>query len=228
VLLCVLVGFCSFCHCVCVCLLLCLVTNLDADSIGFTDIAAPELFVRCHRCHVLTMHSILNFLYGRVKSGHPVLHEHKIQNGTIVFQAHRISNGKDKKRFNKEYVCEAKSHYRQTVDVIELVGLARIEPGTTPETARPFDLTKKECVCAQCGVDRCVDGKPLLKCGRCSLVYYCSSKCQRTGWLNGHERLCKRMSHCDACQDSTCSSHGRKREPTVTSSAQPPPDSCDK
>jgi len=153
------------------------------------------------------MQSLLNFLYTRVKSGHPVLHNHKIQSGTVVFQAHRISNGKDKKRFNKDFLCEAKSHYGRAVDVTELVGLARIDPDTTPENARSFDLTKKECVCQVCGIERCADGKPLMKCGRCALAYYCGAKCQRFAWLNGHDSVCTRMSRCEGCMGSTCSSH---------------------
>ena len=48
--------------------------------------------------------------------------------------------------------------------------------------------TFKECA-------NCCDGtrilKKLLKCKKCAKTFYCSKKCQKKHWLNGHSRNCK-------------------------------------
>ena len=67
--------------------------------------------------------------------------------------------------------------------------------------------------CAECGAEKTPKGKPLLACAGCKevgcrqartsasrargltcaslQVFYCSEQCQKKGWVEGHNKLCK-------------------------------------
>ncbi|KAJ5046777.1 uncharacterized protein L3040_004004 [Drepanopeziza brunnea f. sp. 'multigermtubi'] len=56
----------------------------------------------------------------------------------------------------------------------------------------PFDIVSNrggERACAACRKAKGPDGADLLKCSQCSLVWYCSAKCQKNDW-KGHKKLC--------------------------------------
>ena len=45
--------------------------------------------------------------------------------------------------------------------------------------------------CRNCGKEKSGEGANLLRCSRCSIAKYCSSKCQRADWKE-HKKLCSK------------------------------------
>lgn len=59
----------------------------------------------------------------------------------------------------------------------------------------PVQITeeeRKKPICSACFVMGRPDGKPLLKCGACGKVAYCSKECQKSDWKQGHKLVCKK------------------------------------
>ena len=57
----------------------------------------------------------------------------------------------------------------------------------------PVKVEEKEAACEICGEKSAEGGKPLLKCGACKVVSYCSKDCQKTDWKRVHKRVCPEL-----------------------------------
>lgn len=166
------------------------------DTIGLTDLGAPELFVQCHRANVPHVQRMMNFMYKRISAGHALLHGHSVNNCGLVYRARRITNGDERTLYNEQYLSSAAWYYGREVDVTELTGLVRTD-GLDGPVLRPFDAMKKARVCAHC-VAHETEKRKLLKCGGCGHAYYCSKACQKANWALRHKRECKQK--CQLCE----------------------------